>query len=203
MLASDWAKKYFLCPIRGQHSNKSWNWFVKGSIPGSFSSVFENFRRRFSRPNWPPLGFRGWNESMQVSYFSRLRKEARATRKTRGICGTTAPHGIFFPQPLLSQAACSLACFFSIEWNSHVKRQLEWKTTIKWERVTTDSAMRIFFDSFCLVVWNTIIHVKVDHRVMKSLSKEQISHSLITYIRSLLKYDNFQYFKKHSFPCRS
>ena len=170
MLASDWAKKYFLCPIRGQHSNKSWNWFVKGSIPGSLSSVLENFRRRFSQPNLPPLGFRGWNESMQVSYFSRLRKRHAQRVKREGFAALR-PHMAFFPQPLLSQAACSLACFFSIEWNGHVKRQLEWKTTIKWERVTTDRAMRIFFDSFCLVVWNTIIHVKGDHRVMKSVSK--------------------------------
>ena len=108
-------KKYFFGPIRGQHSNKSRNWFVKGSIPGFLSSVLENFRRRFSRPNWPPLSFRGWNESMQVSYFSRLRKEARSTRKTRGICGTTAPHGIFCPNrylvrpPVVSRAFSELS----------------------------------------------------------------------------------------------
>lgn len=35
----------------------------KGSIPGSLSSVLESSRRRFSRPNWPPLGLRGWNAS--------------------------------------------------------------------------------------------------------------------------------------------
>ena len=56
MLASDWAQKI----IREKHSSESWMWLVKSSIPGALSTVLENFRRRFSRPNWPPLGLRGW-----------------------------------------------------------------------------------------------------------------------------------------------
>ena len=49
----------FLCPIADKHSNKSWNWFVKSSIPGALLPVPENFRRRFSWLNWPTLGLRG------------------------------------------------------------------------------------------------------------------------------------------------
>ena len=59
MLASDWAQKYFLCLITDRHSNKSWNWFVKSSIPGVLLPVLENFRRSFFWPNWPPMGLRG------------------------------------------------------------------------------------------------------------------------------------------------
>ena len=44
----------------GKRSNEPWNWFVKTSIPGALSPVLENFCRSFSRPNWPPLGLRGW-----------------------------------------------------------------------------------------------------------------------------------------------
>ena len=40
-----------LCwPVR-EHSNESWNLFVKRSIPRALSPVLENFRLRFSRPN--------------------------------------------------------------------------------------------------------------------------------------------------------
>ena len=49
-----------LWPITGKRSNELWNWFVKTSIPGALSPVLENFCRSFSRPNWPPLGLRGW-----------------------------------------------------------------------------------------------------------------------------------------------
>ena len=49
-----------LWPITGKRSNEPWNWFVKTSIPGALSPVLENFCRSFSRPNWPPLGLRGW-----------------------------------------------------------------------------------------------------------------------------------------------
>ena len=49
-----------LWPITGKRSNEPWNWFVKTSIPGALSPVLENFSRSFSRPNWPPLGLRGW-----------------------------------------------------------------------------------------------------------------------------------------------
>ena len=51
-----------LWPItgHGKRSNEPWNWFVKTSIPGALSPVLENFCRSFSRPNWPPLGLRGW-----------------------------------------------------------------------------------------------------------------------------------------------
>ena len=59
MLASDWTQK----TITDQHSNKSWNWFVKSRIPGSLLPVLENLSRRFSRPNWPPLGLWGWTKS--------------------------------------------------------------------------------------------------------------------------------------------
>ena len=54
MLVSDWA------PITDKHSNKMWNCFVVSGIPGALSPVLEKFHRRFSWPNWPPLGLRGW-----------------------------------------------------------------------------------------------------------------------------------------------
>ena len=54
MLASDWA------PITDKHSSKSWNCLVMSAIPRALSPVLENFHRRFSWPNWPPLGLRGW-----------------------------------------------------------------------------------------------------------------------------------------------
>ena len=41
-----------LFPITDKHSKESWNWLVKSSIPEALSPVLENFRRRFSRPNW-------------------------------------------------------------------------------------------------------------------------------------------------------
>ena len=46
--------------ITDKHSNESWNRFVRNSIPGAPSPVLENFRIRFSPPNWPPQGLRGW-----------------------------------------------------------------------------------------------------------------------------------------------
>ena len=48
-----------LCQITDKPSNKSWNWFVKSSIPEALSPVLENFCRRFSWLNWPTLGLRG------------------------------------------------------------------------------------------------------------------------------------------------
>ena len=59
MLASDWTQK----TITDKHSNKSWNWFVKSSIPGALLPVLENLSRRFSWHNWPPLGLWGWTKS--------------------------------------------------------------------------------------------------------------------------------------------
>ena len=51
MLASHWAQKYFLCPIRDKYSNELWNWFVKNSIPEALSPVVENVHhRQFFRP---------------------------------------------------------------------------------------------------------------------------------------------------------
>ena len=46
--------------ITDKHSNESWNWFVKSSIPGTLFPILENFRRHYSWPNWPPLGLQGW-----------------------------------------------------------------------------------------------------------------------------------------------
>lgn len=49
--------RYFLRQtLQDSHTNESWKWFVKNSIPGTLSHVFENFHRRFSRCDWPPLG---------------------------------------------------------------------------------------------------------------------------------------------------
>ena len=49
--------RYFLRQnLQDNHSNESWNWFVNSSIPRTLSPFFENFHRRFSRPDWPPLG---------------------------------------------------------------------------------------------------------------------------------------------------
>ena len=59
LLASYRTQNYFLCPVTDKYSNKSWNWFVKNSIPWALPPVLENFRLRFSWPNWPPLSFRG------------------------------------------------------------------------------------------------------------------------------------------------
>ena len=48
---------YFLRQtLQDKHSNESWNWFVKSSIPGTLSPVFKNFHRRFSQPDCLPLG---------------------------------------------------------------------------------------------------------------------------------------------------
>ena len=41
-----------------KHWNESWNRVVKSGIPGAPSTVLENFRRRISRPDRPPLGLR-------------------------------------------------------------------------------------------------------------------------------------------------
>ena len=63
-------QKFFLYPIKDENS---WIWFVKSSIP-RLPPVLENFRRRFSWPNWPSLGLRGgWfvtNETIE-SFVSR------------------------------------------------------------------------------------------------------------------------------------
>ena len=53
--------------FRDKHSNESWNCFDKSSIPGALSSVPENFRRRLSPPDWPPLGLR--REKCLISRF--------------------------------------------------------------------------------------------------------------------------------------
>ena len=62
-----------LCQITDKPSNKSWNWFVKSSIPEALSPVLENFCRSFSWLNWPTLGLRGcfyqsnkWKNFLQV-----------------------------------------------------------------------------------------------------------------------------------------
>ena len=80
-----------LCwPVR-EHSNESWNLFVKRSIPRAFSPVLENFRLRFSRPNWPPLGLRrcifGWKlRKLHGSFFEIVAKS--------GDCKTSAPQSL-------------------------------------------------------------------------------------------------------------
>ena len=56
-----WHKK----SIRDKHSNESGNWFFKSSIPGALSTVLENFRPRFSQPDWLLLGLRGYNRNNQ------------------------------------------------------------------------------------------------------------------------------------------
>ena len=48
-----------LCHITDKPSKKSWDWFVRSSIPEALSPVLENFCRRFSWLNWPTLGLRG------------------------------------------------------------------------------------------------------------------------------------------------
>ena len=63
MQASDWTQINITFVPNHKDSNESWNWFVKGGIPGALSPVLENFRRRFSWPNWPPLGLRWWETS--------------------------------------------------------------------------------------------------------------------------------------------
>ena len=68
-----------LCwPVR-EHSNESWNLFVKRSIPRALSPVLENFRLRFSRPNWPTLGLGrcifDWKlRKLHVSFFEIVAK---------------------------------------------------------------------------------------------------------------------------------
>ena len=55
--------RYFLRQtLQDNHSNESWNWFVNSSIPRTLSPFFENFHRRFSWPDWPPLGIQADQE---------------------------------------------------------------------------------------------------------------------------------------------
>ena len=56
-----WHKK----SSRVKHSNESWNWFFKSSMPGALSTVLENVRPRFSQPDWLPLGLRRYNGNSQ------------------------------------------------------------------------------------------------------------------------------------------
>ena len=48
ILASDWAQTHFLFSIRDKHSNESWNWFAKSSIPWALPPVLKIFRRLFA-----------------------------------------------------------------------------------------------------------------------------------------------------------
>ena len=64
MLVSNWTQK-----IRDRHSNESWNWFVKSSIPGALSPVLENFLRRFSRRTRPTAP---WSSRMSSSRLKRF-----------------------------------------------------------------------------------------------------------------------------------
>ena len=43
-------KRYFLCPVRDKHSNESWNWFVKSSIPGFLSAVLKTLAAVYPDP---------------------------------------------------------------------------------------------------------------------------------------------------------
>ena len=57
MLASDWEPKYFLCPSTDKHSNESWNWFAKRSIPGLSRPLLKPFAAVFPDPNNHPWVF--------------------------------------------------------------------------------------------------------------------------------------------------
>ena len=66
MLASDWAQKYFLCPIRDKPSNESWpKWYVKSSISHPFLKTFAAF---LTRPDWSPLGIWGCGCGIVLCY---------------------------------------------------------------------------------------------------------------------------------------
>ena len=52
ILASDWAQKYFLCPIRGKDFKWFRNWSVKRRIPGAPTFVLD-----FSSPDFFPRPF--------------------------------------------------------------------------------------------------------------------------------------------------
>ena len=67
----------FLCPIRD-----AFEWvvelffFFKNSILGVLLSVLENFCRRFSRPDWPPMGLRGCCWGKRTNKGAITKKEA-------------------------------------------------------------------------------------------------------------------------------
>ena len=53
--------KHFLCPIRSQHSLDRLEMVRWESVPRGFSAcAWKLLSRLFSRPDWPPLGLRGW-----------------------------------------------------------------------------------------------------------------------------------------------
>ena len=54
--------KYFLCPIRRQHLLEFLEIVRWESVPrGSFARTWKLSSRLFSRPDWLPLGLRGWH----------------------------------------------------------------------------------------------------------------------------------------------
>ena len=53
--------KHFLCPIRSKHSLEFLEIVWWESVPrGSFSRTWKLSSRLYSRPDWLPLGLRGW-----------------------------------------------------------------------------------------------------------------------------------------------
>ena len=67
----------FFCAQSETLSNEWWNcFFFKNSILGVLLSVLENFCRRFSRPDWPPMGLRGCFWGKRTNKGAIAKKEA-------------------------------------------------------------------------------------------------------------------------------
>ena len=67
----------FSCAQSETLSNEWWNcFFFKNSILGVLLSVLENFCRRFSRPDWPPMGLRGCFWGKRTNKGAITKKEA-------------------------------------------------------------------------------------------------------------------------------
>ena len=69
---------FFFCAQSETLSNESWNcfFFFKNSFLGVLLSVLENFCRRFSRPDWPPMGLRGCFWGKRTNKGAITKKEA-------------------------------------------------------------------------------------------------------------------------------
>ena len=110
MLFDDWTQltKHFLCPIRRQHSLERFElvWWESVSR-GSSTRAWKLSSRLFSRPDWLPLGLRGW-------HFAQCDTSVRETRKA-SLLGL--------------QVSCKLLKALTSASNDHCTKLVKQKTT--------------------------------------------------------------------------
>ena len=113
MLFADWARdtKHFLRSIRRRHPLQFFEIVRWESVPrGSFARTWKLSSCLFSRPDWLPLGLRGWSapSSLNLVCVTRYRD---LTNYSRVWCQTTSHFRFTSSRTFL---ACENICFSSL-----------------------------------------------------------------------------------------